>query len=318
MTGPGYTRRHLGRWAAATFGTSILSGPGAVLAAPAVDGLIWDQPRSRPTVERRYRADAQVLLMSLPLFHRSAVGGGSVVWSNWRDANGNSFRHLEFLGYSLPERTAGLNRLGFIRELARSNPNDAGEAIYFGLMTASNEATAEEAKAALDAKNTEVPYSAIEGRIAQAGVSTTSAHFMGPAKITADRRAELIEMARKALAAGEHSEAQPQNSPPFLNALADALNGPEQTESRYLYSGRAYRLWIRKTIDSKSTDYFQERRLIPSGVKVIRASGRLRRESGGKETDFRLWVADNDPRKLPLRIEYQPKSFLRLTFEAES
>jgi hypothetical protein len=31
---------------------------------------------------------------------------------------------------------------------------------------------------------------------------------------------------------------------------------------------------------------------------------------------FRLWIEEGAPRPLPLRIEYQPKSFLRLTFEA--
>jgi hypothetical protein len=308
------TRRRLGRWAAAAFGFSIGK---ELVAAPPASALSWDQPGADRTVERRYRADAQILLMGLPLFHRAGVGGGSVVWSDSKDQDGNVLRHLEFMGYSSPERAAGLNRLGFIRELTRTGA--AGEeSIYFGLMTASNEATAEEAKAALASKSTEAPYSAIEGRVGSAGVSTISAHFMGPAKVTADRRAELVAMAQQALATGERKDAEFRGAPPFLNALADALNGPEQTQSRFVYSGRAYQLSIKQAPDAKAADFFQKRRIIAAGTQVIRAAGKLRRESGGNETEFHLWVAKGEARKLPLRIEYQPKSFLRLTFEAEA
>jgi hypothetical protein len=68
--------------------------------------------------------------------------------------------------------------------------------------------------------------------------------------------------------------------------------------------------------DAKSTGYFRERGLIAGSAEVIRVSGRLRREAGGKETDFRLWIPGGGERPLPLRIEYQAKSYLRLIFEA--
>ena len=131
-------------------------------------------------------------------------------------------------------------------------------------------------------------------------------------------KAELVAMAQQALSTGERKEAEFRGAPPFLNALADALNGPEQTQSRFVYSGRAYHLSIKQAPDAKAAEYFQKRRIIAAGAKVIRAAGKLRRESGGNETDFHLWVAQGEARKLPLRIEYQPKSFLRLTFEAEA
>jgi hypothetical protein len=51
---------------------------------------------------------------------------------------------------------------------------------------------------------------------------------------------------------------------------------------------------------------------------VVRASGKVQREAGGKETQFRIWVEEGNRRPIPLRIEYQAKSYLRLTFEAES
>jgi hypothetical protein len=58
--------------------------------------------------------------------------------------------------------------------------------------------------------------------------------------------------------------------------------------------------------------------LIAATVDAVRVSGRVRRQAGGKESRFNLWIADPAERPLPLRIEYQPKSYLRLAFEASA
>jgi hypothetical protein len=89
-----------------------------------------------------------------------------------------------------------------------------------------------------------------------------------------------------------------------------------EEEGRYLYMGRAYRIRLARALDPKATTYFREHRLIGPESQVTRISGGIRREAGGKETEFRLWIADGMERPLPLRIEYQPKSYLRLVFEA--
>jgi hypothetical protein len=313
MIGRNLTRRQLFGWFAAAAAASIVRKP--IFAAPAK--LAWADSRPGATAERRYRADAQVLFMSMTVFHRSGVGGGSAVWNEWKDATGASMRHLEFSGYSLPDRAAGLDRVGLIRELARSHDTAAREAIYFGIMSASNETTSAEAREALASKRTEAQYSAIEGHIAPASVSSVSAQFVGPAQVNAAHRAELVELAHQALAKGERKEAAFPTAPPFLNALADAL-GRQKSESRFIYSGRSYRLSVKQAVDPKAGEYFRQRKLIAPGIKVMRAEGKTRPEAGGKETEFHVWVAQGDARKLPLRIEYQPKSFLRLTFEAEA
>lgn len=316
MTAEQFSRRAFGRFLA---GSALCAGAGRKGVADQLE--LEGQPRADLSLDRRYRADAQVLVLSVPLLHRTAVGGGSVQWSEWAETNGGSLRMIEFLGFSSPERAAGLNRLGFIRELTRTAPDGIRDAIYFGLMTASNEESAEEAQKALHSKATESAYTVIEGRIA-AGASTSAlAHFIGPSRITAEHRAELVTMGRRALSA---VSVQPAGftiavSPPtFLNALAEALCGPPQVESRYVYAGRMYRLWLHRVADPKTTEYFRERKLIAPGAKVVRASGKVQREAGGKETQFRIWVEESSGRPIPLRIEYQAKSYLRLTFEAES
>lgn len=230
-----FSRRAFGRlWA----GSALCIGA-ARTGLAAVEGRLEleQQPRADLSVERHYRADAQVIILSMPLLHLTSVGGGSVRWREWAEANGGSQRLIEFLGFSAPERAAGLNRLGFIRELTRTAPGGIRDAINFGLMTASNEESAEEAWKALYSKATESAYTVIEGRIAGDASTSALAHFMGPSSISAERRGELVMMGNRALSA---VPVQPASftvvplPPPFLNALADALLGPSQLESRYV------------------------------------------------------------------------------------
>jgi hypothetical protein len=280
------------------------------------DPFDWDQPPTpRLSLERRYRADAQVLLLGLPLLHKQNVGGGSVLWREFQaDAPA---RLLEFRGFSSPERAAGLNRVGFIREMARFQNNRA-ECVYFGLMTSSPEESAEEARNALHSHAKEQAFTAIDGHIGGGEIETTVARFAVPASISGEQSAELIERARRALASvAKTSAPQPTNETfqSFLQTVAEMLQSNGE-EGSYLYLGRAYRIRLARALDSKATAYFREHRLIGPESQVTRISGRIRREAGGKETEFRLWIADGMERPLPLRIEYQPKSYLRLVFEA--
>lgn len=272
------------------------------------------------TNERRYRADAQILVLSLPILRRSGVGGGSAVWREWDEPAG-LVRLLEFTGYSNPDRAAGLNRLGLIRETSRRADEAIRESSYFGVMTASPEESAEDAHKALHSTATEVAYTAIHGRIAGGRVETASAHFMGPARLSPERRNELFARAEEALstAPAKPPEFRPTGTIPglFLHALADALRTPERGQTQYVYSGRLYRLWLRHAADPHAAAYFRERGIIRPGAGVLRVAGKVRREAGGKETEFRLWIEEGAAQPVPLRIDFQPKSYLRLVFEAE-
>jgi hypothetical protein len=280
--------------------------------------LVWSaEPAPKLSLERRYRADAQVLLFGLTLLRREDVGGGSVLWREY-DAGGAA-RLLEFNGFSTPARAAGLNRLGFIREMARISGSEIPECSYFGLITASPEESAEEARKSLNSGAKEQVYTAIEARIAPGETETAIAHFSAPAALSGANREELVARARRALASvAEVRTAGPasETAHSFLLELARLLMRPDRNEGRYIYSGRPYRLHLIRSVDAKATAYFRERRLIASPAEVIRVTGRLRREAGGKETEFRLWIPSRAEQPLPLRIEYQAKSYLRLVFEA--
>ena len=284
-------------------------------------GLSWsDDKPSAPAMERRYRGDAQILLFSLPLLHKSGVGGGSAVWRESDDGSGGRLRLLEFNGYSLPARAAGLNRLGFIRELCRVAGGRSVESIYFGLMTSSPEESAEQGRRALHTRIKEQAYSTIDGRVQSGQSEATLAHFMAPASITALDRTELVNRARRALDAQGKLPAGPagtaEGAHSFLAAVSELLLHPERRESAYVYSGNLYSLRVERTRDPKTASYFAGRKVIGKTASVTRVSGRLRRRPNGEDVEFRVWVEDGAERPLPLRIEYQAKSYLRLVFEA--
>jgi hypothetical protein len=96
------------------------------------------------------------------------------------------------------------------------------------------------------------------------------------------------------------------------------LHHPERGQTQYVYNGRLYRLWIRYAPDPKAASYFRERGIVRAGVGVVRVSGKVRRETGGKETEFRLWIEEGAALPMPLRIDFQPKAYLRLVMEAEA
>jgi hypothetical protein len=284
-------------------------------------GLEWNDLKSPDfSAERRYRADAQVFLLGIPFLHRQGVGGGSVLWRESAEPGGALLRLLEFHGYSLPARAAGLNRLGFVRELSRRVNDKSVESIYFGLMTASPEESAEQARGALHSTAKEQTYTTIDGRIVPSGSEVSIAHFAAPSTVSGAQQQELLDLARKALAATPRSTggpAAPQGrAPSFLQALAELVAHPERSEATYIYSGRAYSLWVDRTGDPKTTALFRERRLIDGDTGIIRVTGTLRRQAGGNKIGFRIWVPHPSAHPLPLRIEYQAKSYLRLVFEA--
>lgn len=310
------TRRTFGRVCAASFWFTS-----RFLRADENEPLTWvSQTDAKAGLERRYRADAQILLFAIPVLHRKGVGDGSAAWREGTAGDSTTVRMLEFSGRSLPEHAAGLNRLGFIQELSRGTDSREMEAIYFGLMTSSPEETAAEARTALHSNAHEASYSAIEGHIGPAGIETAGARFMAPVRSSTEARNDLIERARQALAGARKKKAELPPSDgvpqPFLHALAGLLKQPGSTEAMYSYNGFLYRLQVSRSADPKAARAFVEQGLISGTAKVTRISGTASRVDGGRANEFRVWIEDGVPRPLPLRIEYQPRIFLRLTFEA--
>jgi len=266
----------------------------------------------------RYRADAQILAFGVRIFRREGVGEGSILWREF-DRSGCT-RLLEFTGFSVPERAAGLNGFGLLREIACVEAG-ASECLYFGLMTASAEENEEQALRTLHMQTGEQTYTAIDGRINREAAESATACFTAPATFSTGRCDQLVERAQRALATAQRTtqtHEAPACGQSFLQTLAALLMTSETCESRYLYSGRSYRIRISRSKDAAAAEQFRRRGLVTSQAEVLRIPGKVRREGGDKETEFRLWISDSGERPLPLRIEFQPKRYLKLTFEAET
>jgi hypothetical protein len=314
------------RWCSRLLAAAALSGfsRGTVAEAAGLERLSWSAEPAAGDVgrERRYRADAQILILSVPLVRWPNVGGGSAVWREADAAGGSDVRLLEFTGFSRPDHAAGLNRLGFIRELSRETTGGPGEFLYFGLMTASPEETAEQARKALHSNAKEAAYTAIDGHLAKGLAQTVVAQFSVPASWSVANRNELVQRAKAALMT---ASPRPPDFPidgqtfrPFLHTLAAGLRQLSPGESRFTYAGRLYRLSLEKAADAKATADFRKRGLIAGTASAVRVTGKVQRAAGGKESHFRLWVEDGAARPVPLRIDYQARSFLRLVFEAQA
>jgi hypothetical protein len=273
---------------------------------PALDAARPFDPGPSGRSDRvRYKADATILLLSVPLFRRSGVGEGEA--SLIESANGGLRRAwIQFFAHSDPSRAGGLKRMGLIREACVEKDASPISTSYFGVMTSSPEKSLDEARKALETNPNSVPYSAIQGSSHGAETWSTlsrfQSEFVEPGKSDA-----LVETARQSLTrkAPKRSRwnAKPEAAPaPFLQTLLKLVRDPApKAERRYVYDEREYVLQVEKALEQKTG--------------LTRVSGRNIELGSGSKTTFRIWMSPGYP--LPYRIEYQARSFLRLTFVAE-
>jgi hypothetical protein len=271
-----------------------------------------------------YRADAVIMLLSLPVYRRSAVGGG---YASLTEVAHEDCRYLSlrFTGASRPERAAGLDRVGSIREVAMERGGALSEAAYFGVLTSSLEETLEEGRRSLGkAAGKWNDYTAIDGHSRSGRTRSALTHFRlsssggSSARILAEARANFQASRpiwRESRWSGDTATQAP---PTFLYALMQAVRHPKRTsDSWYVYSERCYRLRLEKQPDPQQGLRFGELGLTSRPGSVVEVRGRIREERSGRQTTFRLWIEDGPESALPLRIEFQPRSYLRLRFEID-
>lgn len=258
---------------------------------------------------RHYRADAAILLLGITIFRRSGVGGGQV--SVEETTNGASTtRTLFFAAGSDPARAHGLNRLGWIREVVREANSIPLDIRYFGVLTASPEESLEHARKSISTPaSSRSTYSAVSGHNTPGDSRSAIAHFeMAADTQWSDRR--LIDVAqasfREKVEWRETSwpHAVNQTPPTFLFELATLLGQrTRHAAGRYVYNEQEYLLELDTPEPGKPED-----RLLPVHGKISN------RRTGG-QTIFTIWMEHSSGSTIPMRIEYQPRAFLRLIFE---
>ena len=259
---------------------------------------------------RRYRADAIILLFGIALYRRAGVGGAQA--SVEESGEGASMRRtLFFAGGSDPKRAHGLNRLGWMREVVLGSGSAAAEADYFGVLSSSPEESLDHVRKTIAAPQSgRSLYSVAKGRNTAGHSRSAVAHFEFASDTNWSDHRLIDEAQSKFQADVEWRETSwpksPDSAPPtFLLQLATLLKQrARRATGRYVYNEQEYLLDLEASPQGGNPD-----RLV-----VIR--GKIRNQRTGYQTAFRVWLEDSSDSIIPVRIEFQPRSFLRLTFEA--
>ena len=267
---------------------------------------------------RRFRADATIVLLGMSVWRRQNVGH-ALLGIDYRDGR---FR-ADFAAGADPQRAKGLKNLGWLSEVVLERPNETPESAYFGFLTSSPE-DGRQAKAALARSNEPVAtFSALEG-INQNGVAKSlTLRFDCAAPKTPAQWPEVAARAKRELLEGEHpwrtmQLAQRGSTGSFLYSVwKSALDRRTSLGGEYCYNDRFYSYTVEKSTDEAVGRELAARALLQDPGRLIRLRGLIRRKDDRSETPFTVWY-DNSPVPTPLRIEWSPRSFLRLTFELES
>lgn len=259
---------------------------------------------------RRYRADAAILFLGMTVFRRSAVGDGEASVED--SGEGQSLRRtLFFAAGSDPKRARGLSRLGWMRETVWGPEAAPARIGYSGVLSSSPEENLERARQSVAVPNSgRNTFGAVMGTNSAGRSRSATAHFEFDASAGWSDRA-LIRQAHSLFDGNvnwrETSWADSPNQAPatFLFQLVTLLNRRSRTATgRFVYSEQEYLLTLERQQPGRS------------GERLVTVRGKIRNLRTGRETSFRLWLED-DSSIVPVCFEFQPRSFLRLTFEAE-
>jgi|SRR5579871_4317324 len=258
---------------------------------------------------RKYRADAEILFLGMTVYRRSAVGDGEASVED--SGEGQSLRRtLFFAAGSDPKRARGLSRLGWMRETVWGPGAAPARISYSGVLSSSPEESLEHARQSVTAPSSgRVTFGAVMGNNSAGQSRSATAHFEFDASAVWSNRA-LIHQAQSLFDGNVNWREtswpdSPKEVPPtFLFQLVALLNKRTRTATgRYVYSEQEYLLML------------ERRQPSGDGERLVTVRGKIRNLRTGRETSFRLWLED-DSSIVPVRFEFQPRSFLRLTFEA--
>jgi hypothetical protein len=242
--------------------------------------------------------DAAILL-GAPLFTWRAAGGAYAsveIGGN----QGSTASALQFAAGSSPAQSHGLNRFGILHEAAVER-GDGTELSFAGLMTRSGEESFEQGRKALLSRG-----HAAEGVIARGTTfGSTIQTWIDNIALSPDCDwSNVNQTLGDALRQEPSAPARETASGPattFLHAMREAaLCGEAVQRRRFIHAGKSYWLETRRRPD-----------------RPLELAGAIHDLNGTRRAEFRTSYAAGDESGIPMRIEYRPRSFLRLTFEAE-
>jgi hypothetical protein len=247
---------------------------------------------------RRYRVDATVSLLGVPLITKQNVGG-AYASIELGSTSASSAIVLQFAAGSWPEHTRVLNRFGIWREAIIEQGAEPPEIDFAGLLTDSREQNLAEARSAFLASR--APAQAIVARgHASGGAMRTWVERMElpPSRAWTDASTILAEAIRHDPAVPAR-ETMSGECTTFFHTMRNAgLEKQLELRRRFFHSGKPYILELHRRPESPLT-----------------LSGIIRDTLGIRCSEFQTTYAPEDGSGLPARIQYRARSFLRLTFE---
>jgi hypothetical protein len=274
----------------------------------------------------RYTAGATVTLFSIPIVTKGSVGSGYAVIERAQTHSGSTLA-IQFGAGSAPEHARGLNRLGYIEEAIIEESGNPVECAWIAFMTTSQEKNLDQAKQALHDSGPSVPYTASQGCGVNGDFRFHVQRLEFPSRFTWRDAGRLIGAAKDSMASEAadmtHAASTPATGEPqpatFLYCVHRAmLDSRPHTSSSLVFNGKAFQLDTQKETDEASTAYFAGKNLLQSGGSVVRLNATITEKRTREKTPFRVWYESGQGHLPPLRFEYQAKSFLRLTFEADA
>lgn len=249
------------------------------------------RPPASELEARNYTATAVVCFLGINLVTRHGAAGGFA-----RAVEHGGETVIEFGAGSLPERCAGINRMGYIREIVAG---PAPRRRTFGFMTVSREESLQQARKALNQAGPEQPFVILDSTADLNGCESRVASVTCASSLRwPDWRAVESELLKRWPAAEKRISRTHGFMPGFLSAVRTAMMRGGQGSLAYIHNDKNYNLDWSTSLNSTGAAELQ---------------GRI---SGHGKARFKVWFDPSHPGAPPLAFEYQPRSFLRVRFDA--
>jgi hypothetical protein len=274
---------------------------------------------------RYYRADAVIMLFSLPIFSKAGVGSGFAFAENV-DGAGPRARRIGFGGGSWPDKAHGLNRLGYIHETVVEDAGQLTESRYFGFMSTSQEERLDEARNALQPGQQSALFSAIRGESRRGSYFARFTRFISKDAVSWRLWKNVASAAERSFDGDCVSSRDERGTPgaadkilsTLLYALLRVREGNFQpSKTVFIYGGVQRSLETVSSSDPHLGEKLHQRGLVAHARSVVHMVGTTRNLQTGAKTRFSVWWDRDSQSVLPVRIELEPRSFLRLAFEAD-
>jgi hypothetical protein len=225
---------------------------------------------------------------------------------------------IQFSAGSWPDRISGFNRFGMTQEVMRHEDGAIAESAYFSFMTRSPEKNDEQAWRAFTEPSRVPTLAVARGAATQSSYAFALEHLLAPQGCTWMDCPRLMSMLRDRNGSSPRAAANERTErayPTFLHAIRSLIAaGRQNVQCTFMHNAKLYDL--RAALSAADGMKLLTGRIVEHAAE--HAAEHVTEQGARGESNFRVWFHSNDASGLPVRIEFRPRSFLRLVFEQDS